>query len=104
MEYQKFSDWEEAIKAVENWGDARGIDNIKAQALCWAEECGEVFQEINHDRFEDEYEDGLGDALVCEIILAHISGKSLLKCLEKAYNEIKDRSGRTEEGHFIKRS
>lgn len=104
MGYEKFDSWDSLIDAVIQWGEDRGIDNVKAQALCWAEECGETFHEINHDRFGDAYEDSLGDALVCEIILAHITKKSLFKCLEKAYNEIKDRKGQTSEGHFIKES
>lgn len=101
-DYEYFDSWDSLIEAVIRWGDDRGIDNVKAQALCWAEEVGEVFREINHDRFGDDYEDGLGDALVCEIILAHITNKSLFKSLEKAYNEIKDRRGHSENGHFIK--
>lgn len=101
-EYEHFDSWDSLIDSVIKWGEVRGIDNVKAQALCWAEEVGEVFSEINHDRFGDEYEDGLGDALVCEIILAHITNKSLFKSLEKAYNEIKYRGGSTKDGHFIK--
>jgi hypothetical protein len=36
------------------------------------------------------------------IILANQLGHDFDKCLESAYNEIKDRTGRTENGNFIK--
>ena len=50
----------------------------------------------------DELVDGLGDTLVTLIILAAQYGLELEDCLEYAYNEIKNRTGKTVGGTFIK--
>lgn len=103
MAYQHFDSWESLIDAVVQWGVERGIDNPHTQALKWVEEVGETIGEINHERLGDDYEDGHGDSLVSQIILAHITGKDLFTCLERAYNEIKDRKGVNHNGNFIKK-
>ena len=46
--------------------------------------------------------DGLGDVLVTLIILSEQLSLDLEDCLESAYNEIKNRSGVTKNGTFIK--
>lgn len=100
--YEHFDSWDSLIKAVIAWGKERRIDNPHTQALKWVEEVGETIGELNHGRVEDEYEDGLGDALVSQTILADITGKDLFSCFERAYNEIKDRHGKTIGGNFLK--
>jgi len=50
----------------------------------------------------NELVDGLGDTLVTLIILAAQYGLELEDCLEYAYNEIKNRTGKTVSGTFIK--
>lgn len=102
MAYEKFHTWDDLLDAVREWGRARGINNPQTQALKWVEEQAETISEINHGRFGAEYRDGHGDALVSQIILADITGVDLFECLEQAYNEIKDRTGHTESGNFIK--
>ena len=102
MAYEHFSSWNDLIEAVEKWGKDRKIDNPHTQALKWVEEMGETIGEINHGRTGKEYRDGHGDSLVSQIILAYITGVDLFQCLEEAYNEIKDRKGKTVLGNFIK--
>lgn len=46
--------------------------------------------------------DGIGDAIITLIILAMQCDLNAVKCLESAYNEIKDRKGKTVDGIFIK--
>ena len=47
--------------------------------------------------------DGLGDILVCLINVAALEDLNLTKCLEAAYEEIKDRKGyMNKEGIFVK--
>lgn len=46
--------------------------------------------------------DGLGDVLVTLIILSEQLSLNLEDCLESAYNEIKNRKGKTLNGTFIK--
>lgn len=51
---------------------------------------------------ENELKDAFGDTLVTLIILAGQNGLRLEDSLEYAYNEIKDRTGKTVNGTFIK--
>jgi NTP pyrophosphatase (non-canonical NTP hydrolase) len=46
--------------------------------------------------------DGIGDTVVTLIILSELTGTSLENCLKHAYNEIKDRTGKMENGTFVK--
>ena len=46
--------------------------------------------------------DGIGDQLVTLIILAELHGSSITECLEHAWNEIKDRTGKMIDGTFVK--
>ena len=57
---------------------------------------------IKDKAIHNELVDGLGDTLVTLIILAAQYGLELEDCLEYAYNEIKDRTGKTVGGTFIK--
>lgn len=93
---------DELIDAIIKWGDAKGINNPTTQANKVAEEWGETMQEFNHERFGDEFVDGIGDTLVTLIIFANINGLDIRDCLEKAYNEIKGREGVNHNGNFIR--
>lgn len=95
-------DTDALIDAVIKWGEERNIDNPWTQASKVTEEWGETVSEMNHGRFGDDFEDGIGDTLVSLIIYAHISGKDIRECLAKAYTEISERTGRTVNGNFIK--
>lgn len=46
--------------------------------------------------------DGIGDMTVVLIILADMFGLSHTECLAYAYNQIKDRKGKMENGTFVK--
>lgn len=90
------------IERVITWGEKHNINNPWTQASKVMEELGETVGELNHGRFGDAFEDGIGDTLVSLIIFAHINGKSVEKCLEKAVTEIEGRTGKTVDGNFIK--
>ena len=49
-----------------------------------------------------EIEDGIGDMMVTIIILSKLVGFDSVKCLETAYNVIKKRTGKMENGVFVK--
>lgn len=90
---------------VEIWGYARGITvNGKplGQALKTKEEADELVLAIyKNDR--DEIMDAVGDIVVTLIMQCALQGFTLTECLEKAYNEIKDRKGYlNEQGIFVK--
>ena len=88
---------------VVEWGRDRGINNPAMQFAKLNEEVGEIAHELTRMHFHtNEMADALGDTLVVLIILADIFGYDLRECLNGAYGVIKNRSGRTEDGNFIK--
>ena len=100
--------FEELHEAVIQWANDRNmIKQDKLTALAQlakvTEEHGELSAGINKND-EKKIEDSLGDSLVTLIILAQDLNFDLLDCLNKAYNEIKDRKGKTINGVFVKES
>jgi NTP pyrophosphatase (non-canonical NTP hydrolase) len=89
---------------VIEWARERGLlnkDNARNQLLKTFEEMGEVSRAVlKQDKFA--LIDGIGDVLVTLIIFAEINDLSLEMCLAQAYDEIKNRTGKTVDGVFIK--
>jgi NTP pyrophosphatase (non-canonical NTP hydrolase) len=95
---------DELFRNVEQWAIIRGLGDpslSNRQALKVMEEVGETMAALARGRRAD-LKDGIGDSIVTLIILALQSGLSATECLESAYNEIKDRKGKTVDGVFIK--
>lgn len=93
---------DELVKAVIRWGRDKGIDNPRTQLNKVIEEVGEIAHEVTRDRYGKEFRDAIGDTLVTVILLADIASANPMGCLQLAYNEIKDRKGKTVSGNFIK--
>lgn len=93
---------EDLNKLTIEWAKERNITNPHTQALKLVEELGETISELNHGRDGDAFEDGIGDVMVSLAVFAHITGKDLFRCWEAAYNEIKNRYGKTINGNFLK--
>ena len=89
---------------IRKWADDRGLykhGDTKTQALKLVEEVGEICRAILKDNHSD-VEDGIGDAVVVLTNLAELQGTSIEACIEAAYNEIKDRTGKMDNGTFKK--
>lgn len=94
---------DELIEAVTRWGREKKINNADKQTLKLFEECGELCHEICRGRYNSvEVEDAIGDIQVVLIILADILGMDPMKCLLMAYETIKNRTGETKDGSFVK--
>ena len=98
------SNFKELSENVIKWANDKNLlqpENHKSQFLKFIEESGELAQGIlkSHDEL---ISDSFGDVLVTLIILAKQLDYDLVECLETAYNEIKDRTGETVGGTFIK--
>lgn len=93
---------DELINAVLDWGDEHDLHDPKAQLNKVIEEVGEIAHEVSRNRYGEDFRDSIGDSLVTIIILAGIAGQDPRECLFEAYSVIKDRSGHTEGGTFIK--
>lgn len=94
-------------KTIDNiikWGDARSITSPECrdkQIIKTLEELGEIAKaHLRNDRVG--IIDGIGDVMVTLILLAKQYKLTLDECLNHAYNEIKDRTGKTVDGTFIK--
>jgi NTP pyrophosphatase (non-canonical NTP hydrolase) len=92
------------IENIRIWGFDKGItnkDNAKPQMLKSVEEMGELASSLLKDDAVG-IKDGIGDVAVTLILLAETQGMRFQDCLEYAWNEIKDRKGKTENGVFKK--
>ena len=97
--------FDELIDNITQWADDRGIlvpNNAPQQTMKIMEELGETAGAILKNKEKSEIIDGIGDTLVTVIILAKQLGLNPTECLESAWNEIKDRKGKTVDVTFIK--
>lgn len=92
------------ITQVLEWALEKGLlegKNIPKQSMKVIEEFGETCSAILKGK-QEEIVDGIGDTFVTLIILCGQLGLKPEDCLEAAYNEIKNRTGKTVDGTFIK--
>ena len=78
-----------AVKALQNWEVAMKAnpENVTPHTMEW---------------LKNEVADGIGDILVTIIIAAEMLNLQSLDCLQLAYDEIKDRTGKMVDGQFVK--
>ena len=89
---------------IRAWADKRGLydgGDPKTQALKLVEEVGETCRAILKEDLPQTI-DGIGDCVVVLTNLAELVGYPIEKCIDKAYNEIKDRTGKMNNGTFKK--
>jgi NTP pyrophosphatase (non-canonical NTP hydrolase) len=89
---------------IRKWASDRGLykkGDPKTQALKLVEEVGETCRAILKGN-QSDIEDGIGDAVVVLTNLAHLCDTDIEHCIELAYNEIKDRTGKMDNGTFKK--
>jgi len=89
---------------IREWADQRGLytdGDPKTQALKLVEEVGETCRAILKQNDHDII-DGIGDCVVVLVNLAELVGEPLERCIEQAYYEIKNRTGKMENGTFKK--
>ena len=92
------------FELIRAWADKRGLydkGDPKTQALKLVEEVGETCRAILKGN-DMEAIDGIGDCVVVLTNLAELLGESIEGCIEQAYFEIKDRTGKMENGTFKK--
>ena len=96
--------FEQLKSKVLAWADAKDLLYEANKFKQWGktyEEVGEIYTAMLDDDRE-AIRDGIGDTIVTLIILADQNGMDAVDCLEKAYDEIKDRTGKTINGEFVK--
>lgn len=89
---------------IRDWAENRGLyekGDIKTQFIKLQEEVGELAKAIlKNDSLE--FDDAIGDCVVVLTNLAHFGGVTIEDCVNKAYNVIAKRTGKMENGTFVK--
>jgi len=89
---------------IRAWADERGLydqGDVKTQTLKLMEEAGEICRAVLKYN-QAEIKDGIGDCVVVLTNLARLAGTSIEECIDIAYDEIKDRTGKMSNGTFKK--
>ena len=91
---------------IRDWAETKGIydsGDIKTQYIKLQEESGELAKAIlDNDR--EEFIDAIGDMVVVLTNLAALEGLLIEDCITSAYNVIKSRKGKMQNGTFVKES
>lgn len=95
---------------VRQWAKDKGITEKATPLTQWDKMLEEVIEtrdalvlDENHIRGQGEkITDGIGDVLVTAIILALLTNRDPVVCLEHAWDEIKGRTGKMVDGIFVK--
>jgi len=94
----------DVFKDIRDWADARGLysqGDVKTQLIKLYEESGELSQAIlKNDKAG--IIDAIGDSVVVLTNLAHLVGTDIETCINSAYSEISNRTGRMINGTFVK--
>ena len=94
----------ENFDLIRQWAKKKGIyksGDPKTQYVKLQEEAGELAKAILKND-EPEIIDALGDCVVVLVNLSELCGYKLKECIESAYNVIKNRTGRMDNGTFKK--
>lgn len=92
------------FQSIRDWADNRGIydeGDPKTQVIKLFEEVGELSKAILENN-KEEISDAIGDSVIVLTNLSHLCNLTIEQCIEDAYEEIKDRTGKMENGTFIK--
>jgi len=95
---------ENVFGLIRQWAQERGIydkGDSKTQYIKLMEESGELAQAILKND-ESEVIDAIGDMVVVLTNLAKLRGHNIEDCIQSAYDEIKNRKGKMNNGTFVK--
>ena len=89
---------------IREWAEERGLylhGDPKTQTLKLIEEAGEICRAVLKGN-QDDVIDGIGDCVVVLTNLAELHGVTIEQCIDMAYDEIKNRTGKMDNGTFKK--
>jgi len=92
------------FELIREWAKDKGIyekGDPKTQYIKLQEEAGELAKAILKND-EEEIIDALGDCVIVLVNLSELCGHRLEDCIDTAYNVIKKRTGKMENGTFKK--
>ena len=94
----------EIFNKIRQWANNRNLiseGDVKTQLVKLYEETGELSQSILKDN-KDGIIDAIGDCVVVLTNLAELAGTRIEYCIDSAYSEISNRTGRMINGTFVK--
>ena len=102
----EISSLDKVLNDIVDWAEDRGLiygQDIQPekQMLKLVEEVGETARALAYDDAPG-LKDGIGDCVVCLIVLAEQKGLTREECMQAAYDEISGRTGRLENGLWKK--
>ena len=89
---------------IREWAHERGLydkGDVKTQTLKLLEEAGEICRAVLKDD-KEQIIDGIGDCVVVLTNLAELNNVSIEDCVDAAYDEISNRTGKMVNGTFKK--
>lgn len=92
------------FEPIRNWAKQKGIyekGDPKTQCIKLFEEAGELSKAILKND-EEEFIDAIGDCVVVLTNLAKLKGYNIEDCINSAYSIIEKRTGKMENGTFVK--
>lgn len=92
------------FELIRKWASNKGIykkGDPKTQTLKLVEESGELAKAILNDD-QEEVIDAIGDCVVVLTSIAHMRGVTIEQCIDEAYNVISKRTGKMNNGTFVK--
>lgn len=92
------------FEPIRTWAHQKGIlskGDWKTQYIKLQEEAGELAKSILKEDTE-EFIDAIGDCVVVLTNLAALKGLNIEDCINSAYNVIKQRTGKIDNGTFVK--
>tara|TARA_R100001015_G_C4584712_1_gene140742 strand:+ start:53 stop:391 length:339 start_codon:yes stop_codon:yes gene_type:complete len=100
------NDYYKVVDDIVEWAEVRGLIYGKdiqpeKQMLKLVEEVGETARALAYGDKQGLI-DGIGDCVVCLIVLAEQKGLTLEDCMKAAYDEISQRTGKLEDGLWKK--
>ena len=104
LDWQEVLDYQELSNNILDWANSKDLikpDNQLKQYAKTVSEVGELGDALIKENHA-EIIDAIGDIQVCLIILCAQLGVDSVECLESAYQVIKNRTGQTINGTFIK--
>jgi NTP pyrophosphatase (non-canonical NTP hydrolase) len=92
------------FETIRDWAEERGIyekGDVKTQFIKLQEEVGELAKSILK-KDKDEFIDAIGDCVIVLTNLAALENINIEECINSSYNVIKNRTGKMNNGTFVK--
>lgn len=92
------------FESIRRWSSERDIlkkGDIKTQLIKLYEETGELAKAVL-EKDKEEIVDAIGDSIIVLTNLAYFAGTTIEECIDTAYREVSNRTGKMINGTFIK--